>query len=152
MELPDLEKLMTDVGPLVEAEEIRQYEDHRWVVAFDEDLAVEIEHDPDLAKLVFSAELGHPPAGEEAAAYKLLLNVAAMWRDTGGLRMGLNPTDDLVIQIYDIPVAGLELEGLEMNLRNFADTALHARAVLAGNGNHGGATEGLDEMLHHMRV
>lgn len=150
MQEPDLEKLMTDVGPLVEAVEVRQYTPERWAIAFDEDFVVDIEHDTDAGKLVFYADLGQPLPGEENAVYKLLLYVATMWRETGGLRMGLNPVDDSVIQIYDLPLAGLEIADLEIHLRNFAHTALHARTVLATP--EGTSSDSLEGLLHHIRV
>ena len=148
----NLDKLMEEVGPLIEAGEVRQYEPNRWAIAFDDDFGVEVEHDVDLNKLVLYTNLGHPPAGDEAASYKLLLHVAAMWRETGGLRMGLDPVDDSVVQIYDFPLAGVELEDLEVQIRNFADTALHARKVLAGAGSTAQEGESADDGLHFMRV
>jgi hypothetical protein len=147
----DLEAMMTAVGPLVEAAEVRQYDPEHWVVAFDEDLAVEVEHDVDLAKLVLTTPLGLPVAGEERAAYKMLLQVAALWRETGGLRMGLNPADDTVVQIYDVSLAGLDLEGLEVQLRNFVQTAVHARETLAGSVS-GTPAEEAGELAGFMRV
>ena len=148
-ETVDLASLMEQVGSLVGAAELREYQPNRWAIAFDEGLGVEVEHDVDLGKVVLYTNLGPAPAGDEAASYKLLLRVAAMWRETGGLRMGLDPTDDSVIQIYDFPLAGLELDGLEVQLRNFADTALHARQVLAAGP---GATVEEDDAQHFVRV
>ena len=146
----DLDKMMADVGPLVQATEIRQFEPERWLVVFEDDFVIGVENDLDAKKLVFTTELGAPPAGEEAAAYKLLLNVAAMWRETGGLRMGLDPKDDTVIQIYDLPLAALELEDLARQLQNFAQTAVHARTVLAGSSVS--ASEEIENLLVGMRV
>lgn len=149
----NLEQLMAQVGPLIDAGEVRQYEPNRWAIAFDDDFGVEVEHDVDLNKLVLYTNLGHPPTGDEAASYKLLLHVATMWRETGGLRMGLDPIDDSVVQIYDFPLAGVELEDLEIQIRNFADTALHARKVLAGSsGTSAQEGDSNDDGLHFMRV
>jgi hypothetical protein len=150
MDSIELEKLMADVGPLVEAVEVRQYTPERWAIAFDEDFVVDIEHDTDAGKLVFYADLGQPLPGEENAVYKLLLYVATMWRETGGLRMGLNPGDDSVTQVYDFPLAGLEIEDLEIHLRNFAHSALHARKVLVTS--EGTSSDSLEGLMHHIRV
>ena len=148
-EAVDLATLMEQVGPLIDAAELLEYEPNRWAIAFDDDLGVEVEQDVDLGKVVLYTNLGHAPAGDEAASYRLLLQVAAMWRETGGLRMGLDPTDDSVIQIYDFPLAGVELEDLAVQLRNFAATALHARQVLAA-GPAASAEEG--DGQHFVRV
>jgi len=149
-ETVDLAKLMEQVGPHIDAAELREYAPNRWAIAFDDEFGIEVEHDAVLGKVVLYTNLGLPRAGDEAALYKLLLHVAAMWRETGGLRMGLDPTDDSVLQIYDFPLAGVELEDLEIRIRNFASTALNARQVLA----EGPGTTAQDDGdgLHFMRV
>ncbi|MEZ0388094.1 MAG: type III secretion system chaperone [Verrucomicrobium sp.] len=146
----DLEKLMTEVGPLVEAAEVLQYEPHRWLVVFDDDHAVEIEVDVPLAKVVLTTHLGHPPSGDETASYKMLLQLTAMWRETGGLRMAVDPVDDSVIQIYDFPLAGIQLESLAIQLSNFANAALHAGKVLSVNA--GTSQEDAPDNSHFVRV
>ena len=148
-ETVDLVRLMEQVGPLVDAAELREYEPNRWAIAFDDELGIEIEQDAVSGKVVLYTNLGHVPAGDEAASYKLLLQVAAMWRETGGLRMGLDPTDDSVIQIYDFPLAGVKLDDLVVQLRNFAALAHHAREVLAA-GTGALADEG--DAQHFVRV
>lgn len=147
----DIGQLLANIGPQVDALEIREYGTSRWVAEFDEDLGVELEYDADFDKLVLTAELGHPASGEETAAYKLLLQVSALWRDTGGLRMGLNPGDDTVVQIIDLPVSGLNEENLEVALRNFAQSALQARRLLAGSVNPAEADDAGD-LQHFVRV
>lgn len=121
---------MIDLGPQVDAVEVRQYEDDYWLVAFDEDFSVEIEHDGDGQKLFLLSELGALASDEELSTCKLLLNLASMWRETGGLRIGLSPVDEKLIQIFEIPVAGLTVEDLAVSILNFADSARHARSLL----------------------
>jgi hypothetical protein len=64
--------------------------------------------------------------------------------------MGLNPGDDSVTQVYDFPLAGLEIEDLEIHLRNFAHSALHARKVLVTS--EGTSSDSLEGLMHHIRV
>lgn len=150
MDTIDLDKMMAEVGPLVEAAEIRQFEPERWLVIFDEEFIIEIQRDLDAKKLVFTTEVGPAPKADDIATYKFLLNVAALWRETGGLRMGLDPTDDMIVEIYDLPVADLTLEDLALQLENFAESALHARTVLAGTPVT--SAEEIESLLIGMRV
>lgn len=127
----DLNALMTALGPAVEAAEIRFYEPNLWVVAFDETLAVEIEHDETGPKLVLSADLGLPPEGEEMSTYQLLLRVNALWRETGGLRMGIEDASGRIKQTFHLYLHGLDVEGLQRRVRNFAQAAREWRTVIA---------------------
>ncbi len=131
LSIPDLNQLITDLGPLLEALEIQTDEAGRWLVALDEELIILMEQDVDTGKLVLSVEVGRPPTGLELDAYKMLLQVNASWRDTGGLRFGLEPEGDMVTQILDVSLAGLDLEGLRLVTAQFAATALDARTLLA---------------------
>lgn len=126
-----LRQWMAELGPRVEAAEVRAYGDDTWVLAFDDQFAVCIERDPAREALVLTSDLGHPRPGSEAQAYRLLLHVAALWRDYGSLRMGLDADDESVLQIVDIPLAGLELEALQAYVQDFAGLARHGRSALA---------------------
>lgn len=128
---PNLTQLMAELGPRVEAAEIIQADTDLWSIVFDDEFSVEIEVDPDGPKLVFQAQLGEPTRGDELATYEFLLGVAALWRETGGLRMGLNAADNTVVQIFDVPLVGLELDALTTYLQNFVNSALQAKAFLS---------------------
>lgn len=127
----EIRQLIADLGPIVEANEIVEYANDTWVVSFEEGLEVGIEHDPVRGMLVFSADLGVPPSGTESVAHKLLLQVALSWRETGGMRMGLDPLDDSAIQIRELPLDGLTLESFSTSLQDFAQFARNARQVIA---------------------
>jgi hypothetical protein len=127
----DLNALMTALGPALEAAEIRFYEPNLWVVAFDETLAVEIEHDETGPKLVLSADLGLPPGGEEMSTNQLLLRTNALWRETGGLRMGIEDVGGRIKQTFHLYLQGLDAEGLKQRVHNFAQAARAWRTMIA---------------------
>lgn len=126
----DLSRTLTALAPALGVEEIRHYPPARWTVAFDATLIVDLDFDPPSGQLVLSAELGQPPAGEELAVYKLLLEVNQLWEQTGGLRMALDPARGRLKQIYAVTLAGLEPEALIKRLGNFAVAAHAWRAVV----------------------
>jgi len=122
---------LTQLGPLLPAAEIRQVTPHQWTILWDEFIAIDVEHLPDESKLVLSAELGRALTGEEAATYQLLLQVNALWRETGGLRMALDAGDGELTQLYDLALGGLDRDGLENRVRNFEAAARGWREVIA---------------------
>jgi hypothetical protein len=129
VDLPDLGELLKEVGPLVDANEVRE-QDASWLVCFEEDLGVLIETDEARLVMVMTTELGHPSVGSESLAYKQLLQVGANWQRMAGLHMVLDPSDDMVLQIADVCLIGLDLALLAAQLQSFADTARHCRRVL----------------------
>ena len=130
----DLERWMADIGPQLDAAEVRAFEPSRWAVAFEvaseTDLAVEIEHDEPGGKLVLSAEIGTLPAGQAAAINRMLLQASGQRGEIGSSRMGLDAVDNSVWQIDDVFIAGLSLDAFVVFLREFADQASYARTEL----------------------
>ena len=128
----DIDQLLTDVAPLVDAMEVRGFEINRWGIALDEESVIEVELDETTGKLFLTTSLGRANEGDEADVYKMLLQVASLFRENGGLRMGLDPVTDAVILIYDLPVASLSLEVLERELKEYIDAAAQTVALLDG--------------------
>jgi hypothetical protein len=122
---------LTQLGPLLSAAEVRQAAPHQWFIVYDESLIIDVEYASDDAKLVLSADLGRALPGEEGATYQLLLQVNALWRETGGLRMALDAGDGELSQAYDIALGGLDLDGLERRVRNFESAARGWRDIIA---------------------
>jgi hypothetical protein len=123
-------QMLVSLAPEVDAVELREH-DGAWLLCFDDELMVLIEEDAYRQCLVLTAELGVPRAGSEAEIYKQLLQVAARWQDMQGIRMGLDPEDDCVLQIADVGTANLPLNGLAERVLSFVSTARHCRQVLA---------------------
>src|SRR5262249_3408482 len=113
--------------PIVNAADITEYADDTWVVTFDDNVAIGVELDRDRNVLILNASIGTPTSGSELTAYKLLLQVGLAWRETGGVRMTLDPVDDEVIQVADLPRAGLTPTDLSVRLMHFAGLARNGR-------------------------
>ena len=128
----DLPALIEELGVLlVEADQIRAYPPDYWVIVVAETIGVDLWHAADEAKLVLSAELGLPPAAAEAETWKLMLQVNALWRENGGLRMALDEAGGTLTQTYDVPLDGLNAELLAAIVRSFSLAAWRWRQVIA---------------------
>lgn len=136
----DLPALIEEVGVLlVEADQIRAYPPDYWVIVVAETIGIDLWHAADEAKLVLSAELGLPSAAAEAETWKLMLQVNALWRENGGLRMALDEAGGTLTQTYDVPLDGLNAELLAAAVRSFSLAAWRWRQVIAAEPR---ATEG----------
>ena len=129
-EAPQPGELLRQVAPLLDACELGE-NDGAWLLCFEDGFVVMVEMDAYREFLVLTAELGVPAAGCEALVYKQLLQVAARWQDMQGIRMGLDPEDDCVLQIADVPLPNLSVETLKERLESFVATARYCRQVLA---------------------
>ena len=130
----DAAALIADIGAALGAAEIYQLEDHAWLVVFDDELAVSVERHVERDVLVLGTDLGLPVAGQELVAYKMLLEANAAWRETGGLRMGLDPLDDAVLLFQDVRLGELEPEAAREALEGFVGAARNGREYLAALG------------------
>lgn len=126
----EIDRLLTTIGPAIGAAEIRQHGDALWVLAFDEDFAISVEVDVERDVMVLEADLGTPAPDRELDLCKLLLRAAAAWRETGGLRMGLDPLDDVVVQQLDVPLDGLEPDAACLTVQRFIAAARTGQAFV----------------------
>ena len=94
---------------------------------------VDVEHDRGNARLRLATALGQPEPEQEDAVFKLMLQINALWRETGGLRLALEDASPAICQLYDLALAGLEIEGLVLRMSNFIDVADHWREVIAAS-------------------
>lgn len=125
-----LSELIAQAAPLTSAMEVREYSDTSWVFAVTDDVFVSVDHDEERDVLVLTANIGKPPGSNAIEVYELLLQMATQWRDTGGLRMGLDRPDGFVTQIYDLPRADLRADRFAAALENFAQVADAWRGIL----------------------
>jgi hypothetical protein len=125
---------IVEIGEAFGATEIHRLEDGDWLLVLDDGSAVGVETDAARGVLVLSTDLGHPPEGQELEAYRLLLHATAAWREMGGLRMALDPLDDAVLQLLELPLADLSQAAAREAVVHFTQTARNGRRVIASLG------------------
>lgn len=135
-EVTDITEIMGKIGSWVGAAQVSQHGEDLWIIVLDEDFVIEIEQDVDRQMLVLSVSLGEARADGRSDTHDLLLRVNARWRDTGGIRFGLDGPDDELVLNFDVPIEGLDTDGLGTRLFEFTDAALGWREFVAGKGNN----------------
>ncbi len=127
----ELDEWLVAAGPAIDAVEIRRYPEGLWMLDFEDGLVAQVQPDRTRATLVLTAALGSAPPGSELEAYRLLLEMGAWWSVTGGLRMALDPGGDTVLQLDELPLAGLDADRLRDGLQAFLGRARAVRESLA---------------------
>jgi hypothetical protein len=67
---------------------------------------VQVEHDAAGGRAIFTAEIGTPPAGREAAVHRFLLLSNSLLRESGGVVAALTGTGEAALKVA-LPTAGL---------------------------------------------
>jgi hypothetical protein len=118
--IEQIEPLMNELGPAMqEIDAVVRTEEPSWAIQFSDETIVIIEPADDPSRMVISAELGAAAEAQQRIVYETLLCYNLMWRDSGGVKIGLaGPQGALIISI-DVCVEGLTLAGLQQELQRF---------------------------------
>lgn len=115
-----IQQLIQEVGPsMPEIDAVVQTEEPSWAIQFSDETIVIIEAADDPARIVMSAELGAASEVRQRAVYETLLCYNLMWRDSGGVKVGLaGPQGSLIIST-DVCLDGMSLMDLQEALNRF---------------------------------
>jgi hypothetical protein len=117
-----IHQVMCDVGPALKAEQVTAGPDAGfWQIALDPETVFDVEHDASLERVVFSSRLAKLRPDRRLEVCELLLQVNFGWRETGGVRMALDPRADNVVMMFEMPVAAFHLAQLCTVLTSLAD-------------------------------
>ena len=126
-----VQQIMSEVGPLLEIDEIQEAEDGlAWLLAIEEGFAVLAELDEENERLILSAEIGAPQEAKRTRLYEMLLVYNAQWTQTGGIRMVLDEPGGQVVQMFDLAASNLEVSRLARILVNFVEIGLGWRQIV----------------------
>lgn len=129
--LQNIENLMTEIGPLLDLQEVLQStETLTWNLVWDDGLEVVAEYDEEDERVTFATVIGTvPEQGVEALAL-MFLQFNGLWHQTGGVRIGVE--ENAFIQLYDLSALNLDASALYTVLNNFTAKARSWTAILAG--------------------
>jgi hypothetical protein len=134
MPIPDtLQHVMTEIGPLLEIEEVVEYPAQSlWTLTIDTGTVVFAEYDEASGQVILSVDVGALPSERRAELHDVLLRYNGRWEDTGGIWMSLDADGEMVQQTALIPAAHLDTRGLHVTLMNFLDVLGHWRQQILG--------------------
>ncbi len=115
-----IQQLIQELGPsMPEIDAVVQTEEPNWAIQFSDETIVIIEAADDPPRIVMSAELGAASDARQKAVYETLLCYNLMWRDSGGVKVGLaGPQGSLIISA-EVCLDGMLLMDLQDALNRF---------------------------------
>lgn len=122
--IEQIEHLVKDLGPAMpEIDAIVQTEDPSWAIQFSDEAIIILEPADDPSRIVISTELGAAAEAQQRTIYETMLCYNLMWRDSGGVKIGLaGPSGTLIIST-DVCIEGLTLQGLQQETEAFLKIA-----------------------------
>jgi Tir chaperone protein (CesT) family len=145
-----VQRLMRAIGPQLDLLEVTEFEGlGTWTLVLDEDTVLFAQLDEPGRRIVLSADVARPAEEGRLRVYELLLRYNNRWPETGGVRMALEEAAGTVVQLFDVPIADLDLSRLQGIVAGFADT-LNAWREIVGRARAEPAGEPFDPMLGGM--
>ena len=112
--------MMEEIGPsMPEIEAVIQSEECNWAIQFEDNSIITLEWADKPDRIVLSSALGIPSQAMQLTVYDTLLCYNLLWKDTGGVKMGLAGPDGELMLLYEMFAAGLNINELQTILVNF---------------------------------
>ncbi|NJN47321.1 MAG: type III secretion system chaperone [Candidatus Competibacteraceae bacterium] len=128
-------EILLETVPLLEgAQALLRQDDASWIMALDDEVTVEMHVDERLHKLVMCMSLGAVKDEQRTATYQVLLVANGLWRETGGLRFGLDAPDGEIEQCLDLNLNDIAVQYLIEILQDFVDRGRVWREIIARHG------------------
>lgn len=119
-----IQQLVQEIGPsMPEIDAVVQTEEPSWAIQFSDESIIILEAAEDPPRLVISAELGAAAEANQRLVYETLLCYNLMWRDSGGVKIGLAGPQGALIISADVCLDNLTLNGLQQAFNKFLTIA-----------------------------
>ncbi len=116
-----VQALIAETAPLLELASVTAYDDRdAWLLAFDDETMLDIEHDAVEDRLVIAGGIWVVADAARLAVYEMLLQYNYLWTETGGLRMALDGLPGQVVLMFELPVSGIGASRLSRVLDKMA--------------------------------
>lgn len=122
--IEQIEHLIKEIGPAMpEVDAIVQTEDPSWAIQFSDETIIIFEPADDPSRVVISTELGAAVEAQQRRVYETMLCYNLMWRDSGGVKIGLAGPQGALIISTDVCIEGLTLQDLKQEIERFLQIA-----------------------------
>lgn len=122
--IEQIEHLVKELGPAMpEIDAIVQTEDPSWAIQFSDEAIIILESADDPSRIVISTELGAAAEAQQRTVYETMLCYNLMWRDSGGIKIGLAGPQGALIISTDVCIESLTLQELQQEIQRFLTIA-----------------------------
>jgi hypothetical protein len=122
--IEQIENLVKELGPAMsDIDAIVQTEDPSWAIQFSDETIIILEPADDPSRIVISTELGAAAEAQQRTVYETMLCYNLMWRDSGGVKIGLAGPQGALIIGTDVCIESLTLQELKQEIQRFLTIA-----------------------------
>jgi len=122
--IEQIENLVKELGPAMsDIDAIVQTEDPSWAIQFSDETIIILEPADDPSRIVISTELGAAAEAQQRTVYETMLCYNLMWRDSGGVKIGLAGPQGALIISTDVYIQSLTLQELKQEIQRFLTIA-----------------------------
>ncbi len=122
--IEQIENLVKELGPAMsDIDAIVQTEDPSWAIQFSDETIIILEPADDPSRIVISTELGAAAEAQQRTVYETMLCYNLMWRDSGGVKIGLAGPQGALIISTDVCIESLTLQELNQEIQRFLTIA-----------------------------
>ncbi len=148
-----IQKLMEELGPAhSDIDAIVQTEEPSWALQFSDETVVIIEPSEEPSRMILSTELGSATDSMELPIYETLLCYNFMWRETGGVKIGLAGPKGELIMSSELCLEDLILINLQEAIDNFVSIARSWRTYVTGNMQSAPALPNMESNNFHLQA
>jgi hypothetical protein len=148
-----IQQLMQELGPsLPDIDAVVQTEEPSWAVQFSDETVLIIEPSEEPPRMVFSAELGSASDDLQLPIYETLLCYNLLWRETGGVKIGLAGPKGALILSSELCLEGLTLMNLQEAINNFANIARSWSKYVVGEAQSAPALPGMESGIMNLQA
>ena len=118
--LERMQIMMEEIGPsMPEIEAVIQSENTNWAIQFEDQSIVMLEWAEQPDRVVLTTMLGTPSESMQLSVYETLLCYNLLWRDNGGVKVGLAGPQGALIISAEVCLEGMSLMNLQEELNKF---------------------------------
>lgn len=115
-----IQTLIQELGPVSpDIDAVVQTEEPSWAIQYSDETIVIIEAAEEPQRIVLSSELGSPTDSLQLPIYETLLCYNLLWRETGGVKIGLAGPKGALILSCELCLESLSLMDLQEGMTNF---------------------------------
>lgn len=115
-----IQNLIQELGPVTaDIDAVVQTEEPSWAIQYADDTIVIIEAAEEPPRMVLSSELGSPDDTLQLPIYETLLCYNLLWRETGGVKIGLAGPKGALILSCELCLDNLSLMDLQEGMTTF---------------------------------
>lgn len=148
-----IQTLIQELGPASpEIDAVVQTEEPSWAIQYSDETIVIIEASEDPARMVLSSELGSPNDSLQLPIYETLLCYNLLWRETGGVKIGLAGPKGALILSCELCLDNLSLMDLQEGMKTFTSIVRTWAKYVTGDSTEAPVLPGMGSSTMHLHA